>query len=109
FTYTLYNQSFASVNVNSNGRLDFVTVNEPLGYTETCLPAAPNVGPYDYTIFAHWDDQRTDTGTGCSSFPTGCGIFTSVSGSAPNRIFNIEWRTIYFGSTAQTANYEVRL
>ena len=36
------------------------------------------------------------------------GIFTSVSGTAPNRIFNIEWRTTYF-SGGGTANYEVRL
>src|SRR5512132_916030 len=28
FSFTLYEQSFDSVNVNSNGRLDFVTVNE---------------------------------------------------------------------------------
>src|SRR5207249_1985753 len=24
----------------------------------------------------------------------GCGVFTSVSGSAPHRIFNIEWRSV---------------
>ena len=36
------------------------------------------------------------------------GIFTSTSGSAPNRIFNIEWRTTYYGGTAPL-NYEVRL
>src|SRR5439155_21862108 len=40
---------------------------------------------------------------------TGSGIFTSTTGSAPNRIFNIEWRTVYFNNTAQTANYELRL
>ena len=63
-----------------------------------CLPAPPNVGPYDYTIFPMWQDMRTDIGlSGCASFPGGtCGVFTSVSGTAPNRIFNIEWRTVYF-------------
>src|SRR6185503_12318003 len=65
--------------------------------------------PYDYTIFAHMDDTRTDTGTGCSSFPGGCGIFTSVSGSAPYRTFYIEWRVVYFDSPTQTADFEVRL
>ena len=103
FPYTLYNQTFSSVNVDSNGRLDFVTQNDPGGYTNECLPATPNLGPYDYTIFAHWDDQRTDNFSG-----TGEGIFTSVSGTAPNRIFNIEWRTEYYDGGG-TANYEVRL
>ena len=40
--------------------------------------------------------------------PAGCGIFTSVSGTAPNRVFNIEWRTGYFGRPG-TANFEVQL
>jgi hypothetical protein len=52
FSFTLYEQTFDSVNVNSNGRLDFMTVNEPnYGFRPDCLPAPPNIGPYDYTIF----------------------------------------------------------
>src|SRR5205085_8132416 len=53
-----------------------------------------------YSVYALWDDLRTDT--------SGSGIFTSVSGSAPNRIFNIEWRATYYGTTA-SANFEIRL
>ena len=65
---------------------------------------------HDYTVFPYWDDQRTDANSGCSAFPGGtCGIFTSVTGSAPNRIFNIEWRTVYFADANSTANYELRL
>ena len=30
-------------------------------------------------------------------------------GTAPNRIFNIEWRTVYFADATMTANYELRL
>ena len=37
-----------------------------------------------------------------------CGIFTSVSGAVGSRVFNIEWRAVYFGSGA-AVNYEVRL
>ena len=43
---------------------------------------------------------------------TNLGIFTSVSGSAPNRIFNIEWRAAYYNSGQTTnipLNFEVRL
>ena len=63
-----------------------------------------------YTIFGLWSDYRTDVvGEGCSNFASGCGIFTSVSGTAPNRIFNIEWRAVYFADHTQTANFEIRL
>jgi len=111
FSFQLYDQSFNGVNVSSNGRLDFVTVNEPGGYQTACLPPPPNVGPSDFSIFGVWEDQRTDFGlSGCASFPGGnCGIFTSVSGSAPNRIFNIEWRTVLFNDNNATQNHEVRL
>ena len=62
-------------------------------------------------VFSVWQDQRTDFGlSGCASFPGGnCGVFTSVSGSAPNRIFNIEWRTVLFADNNATQNHEVRL
>jgi hypothetical protein len=110
FAFQLYDQTYSGVNVSSNGRLDFVTANEPGGYITSCLPAPPNVGPYDFTIFPMWQDMRTDSQSGCASFPGGtCGVFTSVSGSAPNRIFNIEWRAVYFNDTAATANFEARL
>src|SRR5207247_1684330 len=80
------NQLYTSANVSSNGNLQFVTSN--IAYTNECLPSTTITGP---TIFPFWDDLRTD-GTSCTPGP--CGIFTSTSGSAPNRIFNIEWRTI---------------
>ena len=111
FPFALYDQTFNAVMVNSSGRLDFVCNNEPSGYTEACpLPASPNNCPYDYTIFALWGEWYTGTGaTGCSTWVNGCGIFTSVSGTAPNRIFNIEWHVVRSGNDALTANFEVRL
>ena len=110
FSFQLYDQTYNGVNVNSNGRLDFVCVNEPGGYMSACLPAPANHCPFDYTIFGLWSDYRTDiVGEGCANFASGCGIFTSVSGTAPNRIFNIEWRAVYFADHNQTANFEMRL
>jgi hypothetical protein len=114
FSFQLYDQTFNGVNVSSNGRVDFVNANEPSGYLSACLPPPPNPStglPYDFTVFSVWTDQRTDIGlSGCASFPGGnCGIFTSVSGSAPNRIFNIEWRTVLFNDNNATQNHEVRL
>jgi hypothetical protein len=110
FPFVLYDQTFNAVMVNSSGRLDFVCNNEPSGYTETCLPAPAHNCPYDYTIFALWGEWYTGAGaTGCSTWANGCGIFTSISGSAPNRVFNIEWHAVRRENAALTANFEVRL
>lgn len=99
FTFYLYYQAFTSAQVNSNGTLQFI--NTPLFYSNTCLP----IPELTYTLFPYFDDLRTD-GTSCS--PSPCGIFTSVSGSVPNRIFNIEWRATYFTGLIST-NFEIRL
>jgi hypothetical protein len=113
FNFQLYGTTYSGVNVSSNGRLDFVNANEPGGFITACLPSPPNYFtglPYDFTIFAVWQDLRTDAEPGCASFPGGaCGIFTSVTGSPPNRIFNIEWRTVLFDDTTAPQNFEVRL
>ena len=113
FNFQLYGTTFTGVNVGDNGRLDFVNINEPGGYITACLPAPPGYFtglPYDNTLFALWQDMRTDVpGDGCDSFSSGCGIFTSVTGSAPNRIFNIEWRTVLYWDETAPQNFEVRL
>ena len=111
FPFVLYGNTYNSVNVSSNGRLDFVVANESGGYVTACLPPPPNIGPYDNTIFPLWEDMRTDAAlSGCSGFPGGtCGVFTSVSGVAPNRIFNIEWRAVLFNNNASRHNFEARL
>jgi hypothetical protein len=110
FTFQLYDQTFSGVNVSSNGRLDFVCVNEPGGFSSACLPPPDNLCAFDYTIFPLWSDYNLGVvGEGCANFASGCGVFTSVSGSAPNRIFNIEWRGVYFADHNQTANFEARL
>jgi hypothetical protein len=59
-------------------------------------------------ILAYQDDLMTDVEPGCSAFPGGnCGVFTSVTGTAPNRQFNIEWRAVHFADPTTTANFEV--
>ena len=95
FSYSLYDQTYTSVSVDSNGTLQFV--NPVSVFTNSCLPDASRT----YIVFPYWDDLRTDVNSGD-------GIFTSISGSAPNRIFNIEWRATYF-SGGGSANFELRL
>jgi len=104
FSYTLYDQTYTGINVDSNGKAEFVS---PLTqFSNTCLPWATHT----YVAFPYWDDLRTDAGTWTCT-PGPCGIYTSTSGSTPNRIFNIEWRTVYYnaGSGTGNANFEVRL
>ena len=65
-------------------------------FTNQCLPWTA----HNYTIFPYWDDLYLVN--------SGFGIFTSVSGTAPNRIFNIEWRAQYFPGSG-SAGFELRL
>jgi len=85
FSFTLYDQTFTSVNLSSNGNAQFTTM-DPGG--NGCLPWID----HNYTIFPYWEDLYLVN--------SGYGIFTSISGVPPNRIFNIEWRAQYFPGTA---------
>ena len=103
FTYQLYHTNMGPIRLSSNGNAQFTTIDTAF---DVCLPWLN----HDFSIFPYWDDQLTDAQPGCSGFPGGtCGIYTSISGSAPNRIFNIEWRTVYDANPTQRANYELRL
>jgi hypothetical protein len=95
FAVNIYGDVFAGANVSSNGDLQFTSASTV--FTTSCPLPDPNFGE---TIFAYRDDLHTGG--------AGEGIFTSISGVAPNRIFNIEWRTHYFGRGG-TANFEIRL
>ncbi|MFL5732805.1 MAG: S-layer homology domain-containing protein, partial [Chloroflexia bacterium] len=95
FTYNFYGQPFTSARVSSSGNLQFTSNIEDDPFT-TCLPNSA----YNNVIFAHWATLYTGN--------EGDGVFTSVSGSAPNRIFNIEWRAVE-GNGFDRANFEIRL
>lgn len=101
FPFQLYDGIYNSVHVSSNGLLMFAATTAT--YINTCLPATTT--GIDVSILPHWDDLRTEVSGNC---PGGCGIFTSISGDSPNRVFNIEWRAGHFGISG-FANFEVRL
>src|SRR6476661_4226764 len=94
FSYTLYDQTFANINLSSNGNAQFLTTDTD--FTNICLPWTT----HNYTILPYWDDLYLVN--------SGFGIFTSISGTAPNRIFNIEWRAQYFPGSGN-ANFVLRL
>jgi len=110
FPFRLYGVTYTSAMVSSNGRLDFLCNNEPAGGFGVCLPAGSRNCPFDYTIFPLWTALDTDIGlVGCSTWANGCGIFTSISGTAPNRIFNIEWHALLNFTSNTPQDFEVRL
>jgi hypothetical protein len=107
FSVTLYGQSFTQAAAGSNGHLTFGT--DDSNFEITCPPPFGVAGTTE-VLAPYWGDQRTDDNPGCASFPGGtCGIFTTTTGITPNRIFYVEWRTVYFGSDSDTLNYEVAL
>lgn len=93
FPYFFYSQQMLSAAVSSNGNLQFNSTDSTAN--NQCLPASNLNSP----IMPHWDDLVTDN--------PGDGVFTSISGSAPNRIFNIEWATQLF--SGGDVDFEVRL
>ncbi len=93
FPVTFYGQSFTTANVSSNGNLQFVS---NVSVPNTTLPVAF----LNSAICPFWDDLTTSGGSN--------GIFTSITGTAPNRVLNIEWRASQFGTT-NTINFELRL
>ncbi|MGQ0740307.1 MAG: T9SS type A sorting domain-containing protein [Bacteroidota bacterium] len=100
FTYFAYGTGYNSVRVGSNGNLQF-TGGGNTAFTNTCpLPSATFNAQGGVVFMPHWDDLWTAQ--------AGEGIFTSVSGVAPNRIFNIEWRASYFPGTG-SVSLEARL
>ena len=94
FPVQFYNEIFTEAYVSSNGNLQF-TGNEPYLGTSCPLP----ISCLNAAILAYQDDLRTDG--------PGGGIFTLVTGTTPNRVFNIEWRTTYNGRMG-TADFELR-
>src|SRR6476620_3475722 len=101
---SVYGQTYNSINVASNGSLDLVGTEAP--FTHGCQ-VLPNT-LWETAILPYQDDLRTDAQSGCSVFPGGtCGIFTTTTGSAPNRTFYVEWRAVHFADVTTTANFEV--
>jgi hypothetical protein len=102
FPVNLYGQSFTQAAVGSNGHLTFGT-DDPT-FVITCVPFG--VAGVTDALAPYWGDQCTGP---CNTITCDtCGIFTTTTGSAPNRVFYVEWRTQYYNQ-AETLNYEVAL
>ncbi|HYP02427.1 MAG TPA: carboxypeptidase regulatory-like domain-containing protein [Pyrinomonadaceae bacterium] len=97
FAYMFYGNSYTSANVSSNGNLQFTSASADYGQFEVCQPLTQ----FGNAIIPFFSDMTIGG--------AGEGIFTSVSGTAPNRIFNIEWRASALGKPSGSLNFEIRL
>src|SRR5262249_31753857 len=105
FTVNLYGQSFTQVAVGSNGYMSFGV--DDSGFGITCPTGRAGT---TFVLEPYWGDQCT--GACFNTLCTGCGIFTTTTGSRGNQIFYIEYRTNYYGLTGQNQdllNYEVAI
>ncbi len=105
FSFTYYGQTYSTANVSSYGQLQFTTTDTS---TSSCPFPYPQLGP---AILPDWDDALDMGQTIICQNLVGrpCGIYTSVSGTAPNRIFNIEWLARRAGSSTYIDNFELHL
>jgi hypothetical protein len=94
FPIQFYDSTITEAFINSNGSLQLADGSAPFR-TYCPLPGYC----VDAAILVYQDDLRTDG--------PGDGVFTSVTGTVPNRVFNIEWRASYFGRPG-SANFELR-
>ena len=103
FAFTVYGNSFpggSTLTASSNGNLQFAATGST-AFTNAALPVSGTFPATLPTIFPYWDDLDLRNGTN--------GIYTSLTGSSPNRIFTVEWRGILFGAAASTVNFAVLL
>src|SRR5205085_332115 len=100
FPVTFYDQTFFSVVISSNGNLQFTGASDS-DFANGCpLPAGWVID----LIAPYWQDLYD------ADIAAGQGVFTSVSGTTPSRIFNIEFReNLCCSPGTPLLDFEVRL
>lgn len=101
---------YTEVCISTNGYIDFsASANDggptgaPYGYVNTEFTAT---GGTLLAIAPFYDDQTTQGGTD----PLGNSIRTLLSGTAPNRVFTIEWNDMaVYLNTSPSLTYQVKL
>jgi hypothetical protein len=97
FNFSIYDtpvNAGTSLTVSTNGNLQFVSSGGSTTLTNQPLPA-PGVIPFQANaaiVFAYWDDLDL---RGVEN-----GVYTGVTGSAPDRSFIVRWRGAVFATTA---------
>ncbi len=103
FSFSVYGTAVTGGSVlraSTNGNVAIGTASSS-AYTNAALPvSSPGTGTGSFpastpTIFCYWDDLNLPSSTSTN------GIYTSLTGTAPNRLFTIQWRGVtYTGANA---------
>jgi hypothetical protein len=101
FTLTYYGSPFTTVNMGTNGLVTFSSATQADMWANTSIPT-PGPGPAypNNALYPYWDDL------GVAPRYYGAG-YSGVSGTAPNRIFVMEWRGV--AGTGAPITFEVQL
>ena len=97
FSFPYYSSWYSSVRIHSNGVLSLGSGGSSIGYTNSCplSYSEPAIAPF-------WDDlDPSDIG----SLP----MYYGVMGSAPNRIFVVEWYYMMVYGGGGDVTFEVQL
>jgi subtilisin family serine protease len=106
FAFSFYTGTYTTMNVSTNGYITFKDLNYARMWANMGIP---NPGPaadsvnYRYPnngIYPYWDDMSVEPRTYGD-------VYTGVSGSAPNRIFVVEWRGV--GGADDPVTFEVQM
>jgi len=101
FSFTLGNNSYTSVRIDSNGTLQFSSAQS--AYFNSALPLSGNNGELniDAVLLPLWDDFLPGNGQ----------VRYRTQGIAPNRVFIVSWLAVpyYGGSNSQKATFQVQL
>jgi len=94
FAFQVYGTPVTQLRADTNGVLVFNVGTVSSSINNGALPSAAYAAP---SLFPFWDDLDLRT-----TVATGGGIYTQVTGVAPNRSFDIQWRAVRFVSGAAT-------
>ncbi len=104
FPVSLYGITYTNaITVSTDGNLQFNSSSTE--NRNRCGSELP-YSEFSYVMMPFWTDLNMGSPP-CAS-ARHCGIFTSVSGTQPNRIFNIEWRAVKVSDNTPV-HFEIRL
>jgi hypothetical protein len=96
FSVTFFGTAYTSIKVSSNGNAHFGTAS-----TAYSNVAIPNTGNPNAMIAVFWDDLNPSAGGA---------VYTTTSGTSPNRTFVIEWRNVaHYSGTTNGGTFEIQI
>ncbi|MFF5721362.1 S8 family serine peptidase [Streptomyces buecherae] len=93
FEVSFYGQTYKRAYVTTNGYLTFLDDSVAYSSEELPDPSTPNAALYPF-----WDDLLMDEKSSVS---------TQVTGSAPNRVYTVEWRDMLFFLGEERLTFQV--